>query len=52
MVMIVCDTRHLGDVMVHLLEALLAILVYGLVTCYGAYLRLGILCYEVASSRY
>jgi hypothetical protein len=24
-------------------------LVSGLVTCYGAYLRLGILCYEVVS---
>jgi hypothetical protein len=47
--MILCDMIHIGDGMVHLLEELLVILVYDLVTCYGAYLRLGILCYEVTS---
>jgi hypothetical protein len=43
MVMISCDLVHHGNVMVHSLEALLVGLVYGLVTCYGTYLRLGIL---------
>ena len=49
MVMIACDLVHLGNVMVHLLEELLVGLVYVLVTCYGVYLRLGILCYKVVS---
>ena len=49
MVMLACDLVHHGNVMVHVLEALLAGLVYGLVTCYGAYLRLDILCYEGVS---
>ena len=47
--MIACDLVHLGNVMVHLLEALMVGLVSSLVTCYGAYLRLDILCYEVVS---
>jgi hypothetical protein len=39
MVMTTCDLLYLGNVMVHLLEALLVGLVFVLVIYYGTYLR-------------